>query len=207
MPFHLSTTLVDKIAQALTKAIPSTSIPAATPLVFLTRNIDWFSKSAVLRSAFKGGDLPKKVVAIDVRGYVLICDDRNENWATKSLTRASFQRALRVQQNTFYESLIRETKFYLGHFALENSHIRTHYDLNEFVRRDNVLEHLNALLGSLIDGYEQVTILGVGLERNAVMHLGYQFYSLNSARILGFEPLAGEQPEYEKVAKLCQQSD
>ena len=205
MPFHLSTTLVDKIAKGLAALSASEPLARDIPVVFLVRNLDWFTKSVIFKSVAGSGSPPTRYTIIDVRGLKIDYENGRPTEVFQ-LSRSLFQNALRFRDDGFYRALIYGTNSFIGHFELKDSHVRTHYDLSEFVRRDNVSEHVFSLLANLINGFERVTILGVGMEQSVIMRLGFLMQSMLPDRICSFEYLTEANLRENKVLWL-QRSD
>ncbi len=70
--------------------------------------------------------------------------------------------------------------------GLPHSHARTHYDLSEFVARDNVREYVLSILTDLVGSPQSAFVLGTGTEHEAVRRLGDRLRDVKSMdRILG----------------------
>lgn len=206
MPFHLGATFVDKLGRSLYAALLKSPNSKNIPLIFLTRNIDWFVKSQIFREFINLKLIDNPVSVADFRGYgVLISPNKDD--LPMEIPRDVFQEILRFKKGRLYNTLIYQTNSFIGHFALENSHIRTHYDLYEFVGRDDVSEHLNHIVHKMIEGHDRVSVIGVGLEYRTVSQLGYQFCQQNSPKIRRFEAQFPEKILDNEIQTWCEDSD
>lgn len=206
MPFHLSTTFVDKFIQALADTLPTLPCGQEMFLIFLARNVDWFSKSDFLKKFGVQFKLTNPIWAIDYRGYnISFKEGVEENHPI--IPRSIFYEALRLSDVQYYDLLIYGTNSYIGHFALESSHVRTHYDLYEFVRHDTVCEHLNDIFSEFIKDYDKVFIVGVGLEHSTINHLTYYFMHTNSSKVTGYVPHFERKFTDQETNKLISEAD
>ena len=181
MPFLLSTTIIDKILQGLFHSIADISLLKDVPFVFLTRNIDWFTKSEIFKGCLAKKKIRNSFFLIDIRGYS-ISFQKGKSLQVE-IPRNIFLEVLNITDKGIRMALIYQTNISLGHFELKNSHIRTHYDLSDFVVRDDVSEYLCDKVSRIIQGYQRVIIIGAGLEQKALTHLMYQFKIMNSDRV------------------------
>jgi adenine/guanine phosphoribosyltransferase-like PRPP-binding protein len=181
MPLYLSTSRIDKIVEGLYK--DDTLINRFQVVVLLLRNIDWMLKSIVFQKIHLRKKFPAKTIAIDIRcfGASFLPDKKITNF---EISRAPIRAMLNTEYDTVYKSLIYETNSFIGHFALRASHIRTHYDLTEYIKRDNVWEYLHEKFTVLVAEKERILIIGVGME-NAVIHrIGEQIKTLLGDKVL-----------------------
>lgn len=181
MPFLLSTTIIDKILQGLFHSIADISLLKDVPFVFLTRNIDWFTKSEIFKGSLAKKKIRNSFFLVDIRGYS--ASFQKGKSLQIEIPRSIFLEVLNITDKGVRMALIYQTNISLGHFELKNSHIRTHYDLSDFVLRDDVSEYLCDKVSHVIQDYQRVIIIGVGLEQKALMHLMYQFKIMNSDRV------------------------
>lgn len=167
MPFYLSRTRVDHIVRGLLLTKEGWYTNTLESLVFLTRNFDWFGKSVELINNFLPGIKDNALAIIDIRQYAGISNSgRLEVFSLPS--RNDFRAILDVNKDSVYESLVFGTNVHLGHFVLKRSHVRTHYDLYNFIKRDAAWEFLVTILTSLVVNPSGLMVIGVGLEKNAI---------------------------------------
>lgn len=187
MPFYLSTTRIDKIVYGLYNE--STLMNRFQVVVLLLRNIDWVLKSIEFQKIRLSEKFAAKTIAVDIRcfGASFSHDEQTVNF---EISRAPIRAMLDTEYNTVYRSLIYETNSFIGHFALRASHVRTHYDLTEYIRRDNIWEYLHEKFTQLVADNRSVLIIGVGIE-NAVIHrIGEQIKTLLGERVrVDFSPV------------------
>ncbi len=181
-PLFLAATLLDKIVRGLFLSESTSLYRTRFHLIFVLRNVDWLVKSADFRKLVKEGQLPCVVSAVDLRGYGSMYLPGAPPTPFE-VDRRAFFCVLPTQPERIYSSLVFETNSYIGHFALPHSHARTHYDLSEFVARDNVWEYVLSILTDLVGSSQSVFVLGTGTEHEAVRRLGDQFKSMMADRV------------------------
>jgi len=101
-------------------------------------------------------------------------------------SREPFRKILRTDDRSVYSALIYGTNSYIGHFALDHAHARTHYDLTEYVKRDNIWEYLLYNFIKQLGESQRVIILGVGMEAAVVYRLGEQLQTLLPDQVQDF---------------------
>lgn len=185
MPFFLSSTQIDKIIDGLYNEVES--LNRFRLVIFLIRNIDWLIKSGKFSEIRSTHDLKHQVSAVDIRcfGVHFSTYPYVHNF---NVTRAPFRKLLDISVETIYHKLIFETNSYIGHYALANSHVRTHYDLTEFVKRDDVWEYLHEKFAEVIDAANHILLIGVGFETAAISTVGLLLSNLFQDRIIDFRP-------------------
>jgi orotate phosphoribosyltransferase-like protein len=77
-----------------------------------------------------------------------------------------------------YKSLVYETNSFIGHFILRDSHVRTHYDLTDYIKRDNIWEFLHEKFVKEIGDAQRLLIIGVGMEYSVISRVGQQLSAL-----------------------------
>lgn len=174
MPFTLCITLIDKIVNGILRSNARTAFSSECHLIFFLRNIDILFKSSAFQHACrtKGFGIID-VSAIDFRGYgatFVIGAPRRDF----QVARRAFAGILPTTREKVHRSLVFETNTHLGHFILPNSHIRTHYDLSDFIARDNVWEYILSVLSHTVEEYSPILAVGTGLEKDAVVRMGQQ---------------------------------
>jgi len=209
MPFLLAATLVDKLVQGIASVLTEAALIASTKIVFFAQEYSWFSRSDILKSLILRSEMPE-ITVVDLRGYVCTmfrATDRDLGQTLKEIPRSMFEKILRFKNKSeFRNALIYETNINIGHFALPNSHIRTHYDLYDFVQRNNVQEHLFKEFSQLIQQYKKVTIIGEGLELSMIIWLGNRFADF-LPNVLRFEPFSGRRINDPSLKKWFEESD
>ena len=173
MPFHLSTTRVDKIIAALFG--PDAHLGSRFGrFVVLLRNIDWLVQSRAFQVVSASPTWRVDVWVADLRGYVAASKSTRKEFSVSTIGRAQFLLLLKTDEKTIYHSLIYGTNSFIGHFVLQDSHVRTHYDLTQYIQRDNVWEFMVAKLVAVVGGAKSVLLIGVGLETGTISRAGLQ---------------------------------
>jgi len=169
MPFYLSPSRVDKIISGLYAA--GSPLKRFRLVVLLLRNIDCLLKSKVFEDFLGNGKLTAETWAFDIRCYGarFPAQKRQENIR---ISREPFRAILNTNYQDVYHSLIYETNSFIGHFALENSHVRTHYDLTEYIKRDNVWEFLYEKFLQQVGDVKRVLLIGAGMENSVIWSMG-----------------------------------
>lgn len=183
MPFHLSATRMDKVAKGLFLLAKKSGFRPSDVLLILVRNLDWLLKSRVFTEIHSSAQLSCSVVAVDLRCYGSEFRPGKEPRAFEVQREEAIWPLLQLEGRRIYHSLIRETNSYIGHFALPHSHVRTHYDLAEFIRYDHVWEYLLGTFNRLLGGAERLLLLGVGMELRVIQQMGEQFKAVLEPRI------------------------
>lgn len=181
--------------------------------IFLVREHVWFKGSRKLSQIVSTSQTISCVYVIDINGFLLRCmrihdaEKGKANEDVKEIKERVFAQILRFQsEGDFRKALIYQTNINIGHFRLPHSHIRTHYDLKDFVSRDNVFEHLNSKFLTVIKKYNNVTIIGTGLEEWAMTVLGNRLKAFNSS-IREFSPYFGRIVTNEDILRWVEKSD
>jgi len=94
--------------------------------------------------------------------------------------REFFYELLGVDYDGVYKSLIYNTNNFIGHFKLPYSHVRTHYDLTDYICKDEVWEYFYSKIRELIDGHENILLFGAGFEKQAIERLCYKVARVHS---------------------------
>jgi adenine/guanine phosphoribosyltransferase-like PRPP-binding protein len=92
----------------------------------------------------------------------------------KPIGRELFHNMLVGNDKWFYRQLVYGTNAFIGHFIMPNSHVRTHYDLTEFVREDGIYEFLYRRIDETIGMRSNVIVVYHGIERVALQRLSSQ---------------------------------
>jgi len=182
-PLNLCTTLIDKIITGILFSNAANPIPADCHLIFLLRNIDHLLKSNAFGSARASGAFGISVSTVDFRGYAATVVSGTPD-PVVSFGRRAFATILPTEPHKVHRSLVFETNTHLGHFMLPNSHVRTHYDLTEFIARDNVWEFILGILSEIVGDHFPILVVGTGLEESAIRTMAEQFQSAVAERIV-----------------------
>jgi adenine/guanine phosphoribosyltransferase-like PRPP-binding protein len=188
MPFFLSPTRIDKLARDFLSRLSEGAPALPAQVLLLVRNIDWIVRSIVFQEMRQEGRIAYLVTGIDVRCYGSHFHPGSAPTAFE-LDRTGFREILACNEKEVYRALVYETNTYIGHYALPHSHVRTHYDLKDFITRDDVWEYLLTTVNELLSGGEKVYVLGTGIEHAAVCKLGEQLKSRLNERHIEFEYL------------------
>lgn len=179
MPFSFPTSISDKIIKGLRKYLENEPKHKMKRLhlTFLTKNSLSFQDSLFYKDTINNkGKYNVTFHLIDYRGYS--CEDISRT--RKPISRELFKKSLvnihrkQTEEEWFYSRLIYETNTYIGHFLLPNSHVRTHYDLKDFVREDNIFEYLYSAITKIITGFSNVLLIYDGIESTALQRLSSQ---------------------------------
>ncbi len=175
MPFCLSISRIDKMVIGLFGS-DSFFHQMRGSLVVMVRNVDWILKSEKLAMLRSGNALQTDLLALDIRGYVTrFAQDKAPS--NHSIGRGSFRQILDLDTNEIYRSLVFGTNAYIGHYELRNSHVRTHYDLEEFVKRDNVWEYLYGAFLEVVGETDRLLMIGTGMEVRVLQRITEQLKS------------------------------
>ncbi|MBU0579532.1 phosphoribosyltransferase [Patescibacteria group bacterium] len=185
MPFYLSITRMDRILKAL--FLGKLNIRDGL-ILLMVRNLDWVLKSSVFQDICTQQKLPLSFFVVDLRCYAKRF--HKNQFSDFEIPQGTFQYLLDINKTRIYNSLVFGTNSHIGHYELANSHVRTHYDLREFIARDNVWEYLHKFFLSLVDEAETVLFIGTGIERDVIIRVGYQLQTLFGQRyVVTFEYL------------------
>lgn len=197
IPLNLCITLMDRIVSAMKQCHRGVPFGPTSHLVLLLRNVDLLLKSHVFKEALSRKELHLPFSAIDIRGYGATFDP-NGAVVEFEVGRSSFSRILPVAREKVYRSLVFDTNSFLGHFILSDSHARTHYDLSEFVGRDDVTEYLVTLLSPFLRGKTSALFVATGIEEDALRKTGEYVLGLFAGRLsirFHYTPDPGQQQE------------
>ena len=153
-----SSSRLDRIVDGLFPSTPRAfGLP---PLLLLNRNVDLLLRSSSLQRALDEGRVPEGCVAVDARGFAarFHTASRVEQFEVE---RGPFRAILSPSPEKLYRSLVFGTNTYIGHYKLPDSHVRTHYDLREFIQRDDTWEYCYSHLLDLIGDAERALCIGV----------------------------------------------
>ena len=178
MDYLLSATLIDKILVGLLYDDNNEFLDGDNCFVLMIRNVDWAKRSHVFQDIISKKVIKGKILVFDYRGYGVLYNNGILINGEIEIDRKFFYKTLNVSYDSVYKSLIRDTNNYIGHFVLPNSHVRTHYDLTDFIKRDNVSEYIFKQMLDLKGVSESLLLIGVGLEDDAIHRVGDQFCSL-----------------------------
>jgi adenine/guanine phosphoribosyltransferase-like PRPP-binding protein len=172
MPFSFPSSVADKIIKGLRKCLESTpaSRKAGVHITFLVRNAFVFQGSHFYQDTVEDPSYSVRFSLIDYRGYS--CEGVSP--VRKPVPRGTFHNVLAGDYDWFYRQLVYGTNAYIGHFVLPNSHVRTHYDLTDFVREDSVFEYLYQKINDVVGERSNVVVVFHGIERVALQRLGSQ---------------------------------
>lgn len=162
MPFSFPKSVADKIIQGLQRALKDNPIKSRDPLniIFMTRNSFSFTESMHYQKVVSLKTFSVKFTIIDYRGYSCV----NVSKTHRILQRSLFRDVIPLSEDDFYRKLIYGTNSLIGHYLLPNSHVRTHYDLKDFLREDDVFEYILNQIAGIIADYSNVIVVYTGLE-------------------------------------------
>lgn len=174
LPFCISRTRFDKIAHGIFYGKNKSALNNFSDLVILARNVDGIALSRCFLDLYYNNHLQINVIAVDIRcfGIDFSAQDRPRDFEVNLST---FFNILNFDNKRLYKSLVFETNIYLGHFALHNSHVRTHYNLLEFVKQDIFLFYLYRTFSELVRGADRILLIGVGMENAVIDYLFIEF--------------------------------
>lgn len=186
MPFYPRAAIADRVMNGICRAIEAVPHLSSTCLAFFVRTHRPFSGNADLRRLVQSSLYPNKAIIVDLDGFLINLErdyvkGRNKLRVTRySIARSIFERVLHFKdKRSFRRALVYQTNINIGHFDLGTCHVRTHYDLNDFVRRDNVFEHIYSEFCHVTAGFNNIAVIATGLERNALTVLGNRLQSAN----------------------------
>lgn len=179
MPFFFRPADGDRIIEGFSNGIKKIKKIDKIFFVFFIRQHAMISESIELEKIVQSDFGPDNIVIIDVDGYSISIKKTTTDSALISrdnIPRSIFEKILHFKdQSSFKRALIYETNINIGHFEVGSCHIRTHYDLNDFIRRDNVFEHLYHQFSRITLNFSNINILATGLEEDALSILGNRF--------------------------------
>jgi adenine/guanine phosphoribosyltransferase-like PRPP-binding protein len=201
-PFSITKTIVDKLSLGLKKALKTLSRNLAkVPIVVLTRNSNSFIESEIFSDIINNKEITNRVIVIDNYREFLNCENskiKKERKLPKDILRG----LLKSKEKDIYNTLIYHTNSYIGHFDLNSSHVRTHYDLYDFVANDMIIEYLIDSIEEVTNGFKKILVFDIGLEHASTRTLATKF-AMKSKRNRIFEPISGRQfEEYKFKEKL-----
>jgi hypoxanthine-guanine phosphoribosyltransferase len=169
MPFTFPPSVADKIIEGLRihLKVNSDFNHSRIHIIFLTRNSDSFLTSKWYADTIENDEYNVRFSLLDYKGYHR---DGLSN-SQHSIPRILFRNLLAGDKEWFYNELIYRTNTYIGHFGLSNSHVRTHYDLEEFLRNDAIIEFLCAEIEDYAKEYSNILLVYQGIEYVALQRL------------------------------------
>jgi orotate phosphoribosyltransferase-like protein len=174
---------MDRLAEGLLTRPQEGESGGSVPWAVLIRNIDWMVKSSAVQAAHASGSLRLPLLTVDLRGNAIWYSGRGTTNFVE-VPRDAFRQILNTDPTSIYYSLIYGTNAYIGHYCLKNAHIRTHYDLQDFVKKDAVWEYLYDLLFRRILPTGRNLVLAVGLEQAALLRIGEQLKATLAERVM-----------------------
>ena len=186
IPFLIRAAVASRIISAIRRALENFSRLSGTQLIFLVRNHIEFSRSFELEELIKSIACPNRVLVIDRDGF---CIDRRAivedaeikiKIEKKTIPRSFYSDILRLDKNSLRAALVYRTNINIGHFDISTCHVRTHYDLTDFLYRDNVIEYLNDMFLKAVGNSAKITIITTGMELQALNTLANRIISLNN---------------------------
>lgn len=192
MPFYPRAAIADRAINGICRAIEDAPQLSSTCLTFFVRTHRLFSDNNELRRLVQSDLYPNRAIIIDLDGFSITLERNrvkrsNKPRVTKKhIARSTFEKILHFKdKRSFRRALVYQTNINIGHFNVGSCHVRTHYDLNDFVRRDNVFEHIYSEISRFTNGLNNITLIATGLERNALTILGnrLQSASMNDPQI------------------------
>lgn len=185
MPFFIGPANCDRFIAGLCQELSNKPQLSHTTLILLVTQHALFSRSQELKSFIQSESGLNLAIIIDLDGNGRIIKKDKENSEPKvqtiEITRSIFERILHFPtKKSFRNSLIYQTNINIGHFELGSCHVRTHYDLKNFIKRDNVFEHIYNEFSLFVDSYNKISIIGTGLEVQALAILGNKLQATNT---------------------------
>jgi len=177
-PFHTRSAIADRLAGGIMRAVAHFPKLAGTSLVLFVRIHKTFSESVELSRLIQSPNYPSKIYIIDRDGYSIMLERNVDPEAAGPKLRrhiighSVFDTLLNFpDKESFRSQLIYQTNMNIGHFDVGSCHVRTHYDLTDFVRRDSVFQHLYKELRRVTHGFKKVNVITTGFEIDALMTL------------------------------------
>lgn len=184
MPFYPRAAIANRVMDGICRAIEAIPQLSSTCLAFFVRTHRPFSDNDQLKRLVQSSLYPNKAIIVDLDGFLINLERNNVKGRSKprvtkrSVARSIFERVLRFKdKRSFRRALVYQTNINIGHFDVGTCHVRTHYDLNDFVRRDNVFEHIYSEFCRVTAGFNNIAVITTGLERNALTVLGNRLQS------------------------------
>jgi len=186
MPFLFRPANGNRIIQGILKGLTNFRQLSRICIIFFVQQHTLFSGSEQLSYGIQSNEGPNKVVIIDLNGYAVTIERSYEETQTepikskKDIPRTLFKEILHFEdEKSFRNALVYETNLNIGHFDVRSCHVRTHYDLVDFIRRDNVFEHLYNEFYNITDNFNGISIISTGLEDEALTIFGNRIESAN----------------------------
>jgi len=167
-------------------------------IVFLVQNSETLQDCWTFKEiASNNKEYYPRITFIDYRGFSVQGISKTRH----AIERLLYSDALKLDDKKLYNKLIFQTNNYIGHYRLRGSHVRTHYDLTDFVRNNDVSEKIYKNIGEQINGYERIILIVTGLEMGALMGLAsninryfyghefdYHYENVKKKHIESFQP-------------------
>jgi hypothetical protein len=166
MPFALTKSIAHKILYCLYIQLQKNKHlnRPGTFFVFLSQNTESFLECKISPRFETAQDILTKIALIDYRGYSYIGSSPQKH----HLPRELYYDVLKLDDRAIYNKLIFDTNNYIGHFKLDGAHVRTHYDLTDFVRHNDVQEKILSQVNGLIKDFNYVWVIYAGIEDGAL---------------------------------------
>ena len=184
MPFYPRAAIADRVMAGICDAIERVPSLSDTCLAFFVRTHRPFSDNNELKRLIQSRSCPNRAILVDLDGFLTDLQRNNAKGrsnprrAKRSLPRSVFERVLHFRdERSFRRALVYQTNMNIGHFDVGTSHVRTHYDLSDFVRKDNVFAHIYSEFCRVTAGFSRIAVITTGLERNALTVLGDRLQS------------------------------
>ncbi|MFO1529623.1 MAG: hypothetical protein U1F77_07800 [Kiritimatiellia bacterium] len=174
MPYYLSPSRAGKIITGLFSPSWKAAYSNSKAIVLLVRNLDLFLKSnTLLKVTRERTDTYPVLYFVDIRGYGIKFeqDGLYENF---DVPRHCYNSMLGANENIVRNILIWKTNSYISHYRLPHSHVRTHYDMSDFIVRDDVWEYVFEKFVSLMGALRRVLLIGIGMEHSVTARMGNQ---------------------------------
>lgn len=175
IPFFMSVTKASRIARGIATILAVTSELKNQTLLFITSQHTLFSESPELIDLSKIDNGPSVVSIIDFEGN--FCTYSNHNGIFKIddgklNARDARDKVLVHSEDSLKIALAYDTNMNIGHFDLGSCHVRTHYDLEDFVTYDNVFETIYKKFTDTVKDFKKIHIIATGLEDEALNIIG-----------------------------------
>ena len=190
MPFYLRAADANRLARGISEVLATVDKIGNLPFVFIIRDLSSFSNLKIFKDLVEINKGPDLVSAIDFFGHQVLYQKKYQgDVKTCVITRHKIDAAgarekiLVHDDDSLRKALIYNTNINIGHFDVGSCHVRTHYDLEDFIQFDNVFESIYKQFCNFIDGYKNISILATGLESEALITLGNRFVYRNNDEI------------------------
>lgn len=186
MPFDASNSIVDDIVRSFQKTLIEVKSRGDLDLrrlsfVFLIRDSTWFTKSEYFPKDFLSQQevMARAIAIIDHPRNLIIYEwgsaRKLELKAQERIPQPVFASILGSREKKNLDKPLHySTNRNIGHFILSHSsgaHVRTHYDLSEYVKNHTVKEGIVSEFFEFVAGFKRIKLVLLGLEGGALQSL------------------------------------